>query len=792
MTWRTHLAPLFARSRLLRSLVLVVLTVAMASTWALGMLQALDLSGEQRAQEALGASTGAILPAEEIAGPGTYPPVPSWTDGVDIVLVSGTQLSLVDASDALLDVHYEELPFPSAPLEGRVQLDDGRWPRAAGECVGTSTSPTLRAPTGRWELTLVGHAHLVFAPEDSGIWCAVGTWERYHAADGEADGPGIQTSVHLLGSPEQAEELTQRLVDDGTVSPYSVLLRSAVVSMARTSPQEFLAIWVVSMVLLVAVPMIFAGRLARWVGSVEHSLVLAGVPSASVRRAALLAAGVATAAAATIGAALGTLGALATRPVLRAWASGRPLGPWAVDVPTTLMAIGGSTGGALVGFGFGVWRTRAVRRRAVREARPLSERGRRGLAASALLLTLVALGVLWTSEGRLWAIAGGVVLGIAAGAVVAPLFGLLLARRLASGRGTPAALAGRIIVEDGRRWSAVLVGATCFLGAVVAIFINMSASIAAQGALLQPPVPPGMVVVDVPEAQQGEDPTASVRRMEQDLGLTHSAELLQTELMVGDEGVLFLLPDRTSATAVLGPLDADAERGLAEGAILRPGGSAGEVTVQSATGDAALRMRVQPYRPDPAHHVTLGYGFVMQEAIDGGAARAGARRAWVYTGVDDQTSAALREWPARSGNLDVVVHAHHDHGGASMPLRLTAGFGVLALLAVPLLVWSMRREIDALRPLVLALDSLGVPRRWATTVLLTIASVQVVVPLVVGVLVAVTTTGLLQVLYPPLFDTMRANWLGVAVVAVVLALSVWASARWATVHLRRRVRQDLI
>ena len=331
----------------------------------------------------------------------------------------------------------------------------------------------------------------------------------------------------------------------------------------------------------------------------------------------------------------------------------------------------------------------------------------------------------------------------------------------------------------------MLLSLTAVVAVVCAVFVNITASVAAQTQLLASRVPRGMVVAEMPLAEEGGEQL--LRDMEEATGIHHSAVLTRTQYFVEGKSNVLTLDSMEDAETVLGALSSEAKQALQQGNILRPGATDEPVTLQTADG-ATVNSYVVGYKPETGRTLALGFGYALYTALP---KVTDATPLWVFAGLNDDEAAHLTDWPSSSGNNVIITHVYtQDTGGLS--LYLTAGFGLLAFASIPMCLWTMRREVEGLRPLVRGLDATGIPRQWIWRVLCTIGGILMVVPIIIGLVVAVISTGLLEFLYPPVFDLAGAGWLGMGAAVLVLFGVVPLVATLSARGVRKRRRSEVI
>lgn len=146
----TRVVVLLLRSRPFRGLLVVSLLAATVTLATSTSMAALRLSLEQSNTAYFGATQAMLQPDRRpMARPGQQIPdaplVAAVGDQVQVVREAWTRVSLRDASDGFTEISYIELAMPSPPLEGTLELVEGRWPQAPGECAATVLIAVLPA-----------------------------------------------------------------------------------------------------------------------------------------------------------------------------------------------------------------------------------------------------------------------------------------------------------------------------------------------------------------------------------------------------------------------------------------------------------------------------------------------------------------------------------------------------------------------------------------------------------------------------------------------------------------------
>ena len=772
----------------MRSLLAATTLVSFIALLSWGILQALQLSPEQSATKYLGGADvlyqdyGDGEDSSSVEGP----PLPPWLRSFDTQTEYSSLIALRSADGEVIDnVTFYEADPDSFALEGRLHVEGDRVPQAPGECLSNLSSSTWAPTVGSWQLEIVGAVHSVYSPGDHLMLCAPGTWTTWEVPDGQSFERTLGTSFFVKGDESSIREAVASAVERQEASPADFTWRSFFLDAPRTSATEFLGVVSVAALVVLSVPLVFSTRFASWVGKVQIVLSQAGISSGTVRSAGVSTVCAGAALTSTVAGLAGSLTTLVARPVLARLNGGVPLSPWSLEVLPLLAVVVLSVAGALLGFLLGVMRDERQLSMRSRAAVTLSEKGKRAFRALAALFCIAAGIILWTSDGKFWPMTIGILLVVAASACAAPTVGLLMGSYFAKKPASPRALAGRLIVEDGRRWAVVFASLTAVISVVCAVFINITASVAAQTALLESPVPRGMVVVDVPSKEQGG--AKLLQQMEHSVGVTHSTQIVQTSYFVEGEGNVLVLASIADAETALGQLPGKAKQALSEGKVLRAGAADEPITVQSHDG-VTIASSVVGYKPEPGRGLALGYGYALQSSLP---KERDAPRMWVYTGLDDEEESRLLQWPTASGHNVVTMHRYLEQTGG-LPLYLAGGFAVLAVASIPLCLWTMRREVEGLRPLAKGLDATGLPYAWIWQVLCAIGGVLLAVPLALGLLAAVLSTGLLELLYPPVFDLGGVGWPGVALGIVVAAGVVILVATLSARGVRKRRRSEVI
>lgn len=782
-----HIIPLLMRSVGFRGIAVWVTLSATVAAVGLFTARAMTLAPDQLAARYLGAASARIEPFGDETAPqkaGVYPAVADWSSapGVEVSFWGMVDLR---SGEGFTRVQYHELPMPAPALTGALELVEGAWPARKGECLVQSVDVDLEPAVGRWPLQFVGKAKEVYEPPSPGLWCAPGTWGAWEAnSDGARGDASLTASYYLTMGDESAARFVQELVDKGAVGPAEVLLRSYLLQDRGTTPQSFLAMVSIAVALLTGLPFVMSSIVGSWVRRVQKAMSLAGVHPRLWFRAGVVALLVANVTCAVLGTLVGSLLVLAARPLLRQINGGVPLSPWSLDAGWIGPSAALAGVGALAGFVLTSWAYHLRMRASVAVARPLTVRGSRTYCLVGCLLAVLSLALISCSQGRLWDMTGGVLVGVLAAAALAPFALGLVSRRLCRGTPSPATLAGRLLDADGRRWAATMATTTVLVGLVLSVLVNVSASAAAQSALLRSPIPQGVVVIEMPEDKSDKD---LLERMLTETKAPRPVMAVRSQSLVEGQGNVVLFASTRDALAALGSLPSEATEALQAGGIVKPEAVNGSATVTA--GPKSWEVTVTGFRPADGHYLNLGYGYALATQFAGGPE---GTELLLLLNVTESQESALRDWPREQGSSSLSTIFHRVPDSATIPMWLSVGFALLALLMGPVIFGIIRREVHQLKPLARDLDSLGVPRSWIRNALRTLTLVAVAIPLTLATLAGAATTAVLQWFYPPIFDTSSANWLGVAVFGVALLAAAVVAAHLGVRNLRRSPPTDTI
>ena len=779
--------PLLLRFRVFRGLLMAVFIVGFAAGGFKTTADALKLSPEQEAEKLLGGADAVVESRpEEGASNGTYPQPPEQlaASGITVTAEYSSSVDLAQGDEARR-FDYSESPLPSVVSDGRYELLKGAWPTRPGECIGSSFPHGEWSSTHQqWSIRVVGAFKEVYSHAENSLVCAPGTWgERAGKGDSTEE---ITANYWLVGPPEELQALKDEIGFSGEDEPVSMILRADLLKDNGASAQRFLGGYSLVLALLAGIPFVFAGMVARWVRGIQQVLVCSGIRPQVMLRAAVttLLGGVVVLAVAGCG--MGMLTGLAARPLVQQANQGLPLGPWQFSLPWVGQTVLWSVAGALLGFVV-LGAFQQVRARlAERAPWPLSPTMATALGWAGLGLWGFAIWSLVTSSGKVWPMSLGVIFAVLGMVALAPRVVVWGSGVMAKPPVSSRDLAARLLREDGARWAGVSAVVTLLIGLVFSVFINISASFSAQVLLLAPRVPEGMVLLQTSTPGGERLPDEVIAKFEQDNQSHAVATLTNTNFGVEGEGTVQVFDTVEEATAVLGLTPAQATA-MTSGAVLKLGGTNEEITLVNLSDPSqTVQTRVVGFKPEAPARLNTGYAFGLRETIPVPEEEAGVFQ--VHTGLTPEQAAAMEQWPITSGHGDVILQGRRPGNGASVPLWLSIGFTGIALLAVPLLVWTLQREVQALSPLAQNLTAMGLPHQWARRVLAGVIGPVLVIPLALGLLAGMASTALLHWLYPPVFDLAGINYLGLAVFTIALLLAGTLAVRLGVHQLHSRKR----
>lgn len=787
---------LLLRSRPFRGLLVVsALAVAVVVATSTSMA-ALRLSPEQVDTAYFGATQAYLQPWDAPqARPGQqiadHPLVAELDDRVEVIRVATAHPSLRDASGGFDSLVFRELAMPSPVLEGTVELIEGRWPQAPGECVATRDVPERTGPPlGSWELTVVGRVTNVFTADYPEVVCAPGTWGRWEMSAEQLSltADAVVNAYYLVGDPQDVQQEVAFLVERGLVdSQNDVSVRGR---QRPPSASRFLSDQAPMTALPLLLAAVLGGVVGRWGGAVSRALERAGVPRRPLLAAVLAGAGFGALLAAAVGALLGAELGFAVRPALVAWVAEQPLSPWRLPVGE-IVAVTLATGlGAVLGCWLGdVFRSRRLRQLDA-PARPL---GRRAVVVLALLAAGLAGGSAWlivTSQKQLWPMVQGVLVMVLAAGCLAPVAGWLLGRGLASGPVSARTLGGRIVADDALRWGLVSGAVTAFLGVVIAGFLVSTASLAGLQKALASDVPPGMVVLEVTNPDGAHIPEQVHEQFVSDLQLSDPVRLAELDVVAYPlRGLVQFFGSVTEAERVLGSLPSEAMATLNAGGVLVLGGLEGDTTTIEVDDSLQLEVPVRAIKPDPAHRLRTGFGFAVLPAMPAQVRDARpVREMLVYQGLTPAQDALARNWADTTGFNVFQIEAYRPDTPLALSVGLVAGLVGFGLLAAPLLVGVLRREVNELRPLAVTLRGVGLAPTWIRPAFTTTVLIAVLPAAALAVAGPTLATAILARVYPASFDLPGVPWWTLAAFVAGVVGACYLATAFALRSLHRRER----
>lgn len=787
---------LLLRSRPYRGLLVVSVLAAMVAIATSTGLAALRLSPQQAAVAFFGATQAYVQPDDPpTARPGQeiedHRFVAELDDRVQVIRHATAWPSLQDASGGFGTTSFSEVALPSPMFEGNLDLIEGRWPQRPGECVATADLPDrTRPPLGSWELTVVGRVTNVFHADRAEIICAPGTWARWEMTPEERylTSDIALFDYYLVGDPPEVRQVVASLIQRGLMTPDQAWPRDE--TERPTSASRFLSDQVPMAMIPLLLAAVLGGLVARWGGAVARALERAGVPRRPLRLAVLAGAVLGSALAALAGALIGSVAGFGLRPMLAAWQPEQPLSPWRllageVVVVTVVTALGAAAGG---------WLGDAFRSRRLRQldapARPLP----RG-AALVLLVLAAALGgasvwLVLTSNERTWPMVQGLLAMVLAAGSLAPVASGLLGRGLARGRVSARTLAGRVVADDALRWGIVSGVVTIFLAVVIGSFLMSSASVAGLQKALASQVPPGMVVLEVTNPTGARIPAQVQQRFERDLGVGDPVRLAQRDVVAyPNNGMVEFFDSVPDAEQVLGKLTAEAVATLDAGGVLVVGGLQGDTATVQIDDSFLVEVPVGAIKPDPAHRLRTGFGFGVLPAMrpEVQSARP-VRDLLIYQGLSPEQDALALNWADTTGFNVFQIDAYRPDDPIGVSAGIATGLAGFGLLAAPLLVGVLRREVNELRPLAATLRGVGLPATWIRPAFATTVLIAVLPAAALAVAGPTLAVAILARVYPAAFDLPGVPWWALAAFVAGVVGACWLATGLALRSLHRRER----
>jgi len=505
--WKAQVGWLLIRSQPFRGLLIFITAITVVVVATSTCISALSWSPQQRANSILGTTEAKVTTlAVDQLRPGRVPSDPQWAaeleEDTSVIPMWSTIVSLTFEDGSFNDISYSELSMPTPILVGKVELSIGRWPSAAGECVATKQATGhAEPPIGEWTLIIVGEVKDIFYPRANEVYCAPGTWQTWHMTEIEqqANNTALSGEFFFLGGPTIVTHELNRLVSEGEFGPqgsFWLETRTQLLSPRGISAQKFLGDRAPLLVLPFGLALVLASLLARWSGVASRALVRAGVPTMPMRRTMATTAMGGTLMASCAGGMIGAFMALLLRPLL-AWAKGGvPLSDWKLPINDLALV----AGACVIGAGLGLWIGDAVTSARLgqhdRTKKSLSKRAQRTMVLLGIGMVGIALWLILASDGRLWWMISGVLVLVSGTVGFTPSLidrlGAVLSHRVVSAR----TLAGRIFVEDSRRWSIIVTSVAVVLGIVCSLFAIGVSTVAGQVALEASQMPAGSVRIE--------------------------------------------------------------------------------------------------------------------------------------------------------------------------------------------------------------------------------------------------------------------------------------------------------
>lgn len=719
--WLLRLAGVLVWSGPGRALVGGVALVALAVTLTFMAARWSTNSPLQEATATLGASDARVADtAATGTPPGVSPEQPRWVGSfiaqggrADVMLEASVPLMRETGSHA--EARYVEGTWGSPALEGRFALREGRAPLSAGECATTPAAASdPRLPFG-WTVSLVGRLTVVQAPETLAILCAPGTWARGSIPEDVLPLTSIRaTQSTYLSGPAALETAEQVRVSEPT---WDVMTRPEILSVyGRTSPQKFMTSWLPLTALPLVVGVVLGGAYGVWSGRAARTLYEVGLPRSRLWGAALVSALVGAGGAAVLAVTLSWLLAPVGAVVAQHVQGGVPVNPEGVPallvVLVVVAAAGGTAFGAALGL-LGALHTPSTSQRLVTGLRP---REVRGLTAVSVALLLIAAGLIRVSEARSLYMVGGALLGALGCAGLAGVTLWVVGGRLDRSGHFAVKVAGRVLHDDGRRWSIAAMGLTAISGVIATTFLYVTTSAAALLPLMVSPVPSGVVALQVLDPDGNRVPDELVRTFETEITVSEPVPVTQRWNW---DGPVWTFASVDDLERVSGPLEATVRDHLYAGGLV----SARVVREQHAQlldreFSGGHTVSVAPLRTGILDRLPYPEAVGLDAALPPSAV---ANEWLLYLDAPPGADQAAREWPWAHGLTNIQILAYTGEAEASWSVWSTVsllGFGAVVLVVAGSFI---QREARSLQPLMGAFTAQGMSARWARSVVLPVA-----------------------------------------------------------------------
>lgn len=501
-----RLAAAFLRLRTLRHVGVGVTLIAGLLTATFLVLSSLSLSEEQLQVRDLGGYEASIdLPfsggsestddaprEDEVAAAAADAARESGATRTATLLRSFDVRAEPDQFTVFVETDWQAQPFPE-----RYELNEGRWPTAAGEVVVTAAiiervpgllagdATTVPVLSGNESLTVVGVAEDRYGTSSATLLAAEGTWASFDWDTLDARVPTLSAIPTLMWSGASSQQVIEAVAQSfhlagGTAAANTAAQSDAVVAslaqsivdpvvLAQRASQGYLgtvpAAYSVPSVLLppLAVAVAFAAAV-QGLARNQRILMVVGVRRRDARTAAALATSTVTVVGAVIGVSIGTAATILSRPVV-ALLSTQPLSPIALPVSPALRIVVGTVLASLACSAYLVFRSQtALTGRQMPESAPTWLRRLRDLAVLVGSLALVVQLATVDSVASALAVAGtATVVAVLASSWVLDRAG----RRLREG--TRSQLAAARLKTDRVRAVTVVAFVTALVGPPVAV-----------------------------------------------------------------------------------------------------------------------------------------------------------------------------------------------------------------------------------------------------------------------------------------------------------------------------------
>ena len=452
--------------------------------------------------------------------------------------------------------------------------------------------------------------------------------------------------------------------------------------------------------------------------------------------------------------------ALGTSPLWRPLAARLtgdvPVGDNLVPIVLMVSIVGASLAGGLAGVAVGMLAASRRGDGTARQVTSLNRRDRVLLSGCAVGIAILAFLIVRGSDGRLWFMVGGALLGSIAFACAGALSLGWIAHALGRSKAPMVSVAGRLLADDSRRWALGTAARTAFVGILATTFVYVTSSAAAVLPFMGSRVPAGVTALRIQDPEGVVVPPAIVEDFENVVG-TSDPVLVREEHYW--QGPVWTFSSITDLERVTGTLATELIARLEQGALISHKALREEqVLLQNFGGAEALATTVIPFTGAAVrgHAHASAFGLASQAPSPPNGTPV---LQLVYTGLSPEANQRAGEWALERGLVAVEVLTYQGEAQASWPLWTSvslAGFGLLVLVVASIATY---RETASLRPLLGAFVALGLPRSWLRTVTLPLVLTFGGTCAIFALLGALYALGLLATTYRAgVFDAAGVPW----------------------------------